>query len=726
MRKVWDTFGGVHPPENKTQSNGSAIETLPLAESYIVPLNQHIGTEAVPCVAVGQHVLKGEKIANAEGPVSAATHAPTSGDVIAIEPRPVPHPSGMNSLCIVIKADGEDQWTSLSACADYSGLTNDELLFRLREAGIAGMGGAGFPAAIKLHPRATQKIDTLILNGTECEPYITADDRLMREHADDVVQGALLFAQLLKQPKTLLVGIEDNKPEAIAIMEKAVKGTRIEVVSFPTKYPSGGEKQLIQILTGKEVPSNAIPAEIGVVVQNVGTAAAAYRAIRYGEPLISRVTTVVGNSLQRQGNVYALIGTPIAHVLRHHGYDKSKNQRLIIGGPMMGYTAQSTAIPITKTTNCLLAPSLDELHENQAAQACIRCGMCAEVCPAQLLPQQLFWYARAQDVDKLQDYNLFDCIECGACSYACPSHIPLVQYYRAAKGEIRQQEQEKIAADKARERFEARKARLEEVEREKEAKRRARREAAEKAKKQLAATSDVNTEHGAADDNNPEKRQRQLLAAQKHLAYVSEQLETAKTGGEQTRIDAVTARLNDAQKKVVDAQNKLIMFDNQNTPVQTEKIHEKLSLTPAEKAQRNVDSLQQRLVKAQQVANDALEKNLPTLDALQLGVAKLAKKLEDARAELAQSTGSDVTEAAADAATTSAADAAIAKARARAAATASLSAEEKHANHIASLEKRLEKASLRLQQAEQEGSEHIDVLRDSVSKLRDKLAQAQR
>ncbi|MDO8310789.1 MAG: electron transport complex subunit RsxC, partial [Sideroxyarcus sp.] len=355
-------------------------------------------------------------------------------------------------------------------------------------------GGAGFPTAVKLAPKSTQVIDTLILNGAECEPYITADDMLMQVRAAELVSGTLLLSHILHHPKNLLIGIEDNKPKAIAAVRAAVAGAavtdpeaaNIQVVVFPTKYPSGGAKQLIQILTGREIPSGHHSADIGVICVNVGTAAAAWRAVRFGEPLVSRITTVVGDALGTQRNVDVLFGTPISYLLAQHGFNANNASRVVMGGPMMGFTLLDLAAPVIKTTNCILAPSKQELPEPMPAQACIRCGMCAEVCPASLLPQQLFWYAQAEDFERLESHNLFDCIECGACSYVCPSTIPLVQYYRAAKGSIRLHDIEKEKSDRSRQRFEFRQQRIAKEEAEKEAKRVARQKAAEEAKKKLA------------------------------------------------------------------------------------------------------------------------------------------------------------------------------------------------------------------------------------------------
>lgn len=486
-RRIWDIPGGVHPPQNKDQSNGTAIAPAPIPPELIIPLAQHIGAPAKPVVSVGDKVLKGQVIAQAAGFVSVPKHAPSSGEIIAIESRPVQHPSQIDGPCIIIKTDGEDEWIEHQGIEDFTQTDPSELRDIIRNAGIAGMGGAGFPTAVKMSPKPDAKIRHLIINAVECEPYITADDRLMRERSKEIITGILIFAHLLK-PETILMGIEDNKPEAIAAMRSAAQGTPVEVISVPTKYPSGGEKQIIQILTGQEVPKGGIPADIGIVCQNTGTTYAVYNAVVNGEPLISRITTLTGDAMNEKGNVEALIGTPVKELLAAAGTDLSQVHRLVMGGPMMGFTMHNPEIPVVKTTNCLIAATSQELPDPAPEQACIRCASCAQVCPANLLPQQLYWFAKANELEKAKSYNLMDCIECGACAYVCPSNIPLVQYYRFAKGGIRQQAQDTEKSDHARDRFEARQARLEQEAAEKEAKRKARAEkaAATQAKKAKA------------------------------------------------------------------------------------------------------------------------------------------------------------------------------------------------------------------------------------------------
>lgn len=476
-RRIWDIPGGIHPPENKTQSSGVSIRQATLPARVYIPLQQHIGAPAKPIVHVGDHVLKGQKIGEATGFVSLPVHASTSGVVEAIGLHPVQHPSQIDSVCITIKSDGEERWIERQPIVDYRARSKKEILDRIRDAGIAGMGGAGFPSVVKLGVKSDTKIEQLILNAVECEPYITADDRLMQERADQIVAGLEIMAWLV-EPKEILIGIEDNKPHAINAMRKACEGKPIDVVVVPTKYPSGGEKQLIHLLTGKEVRSGGLPADVGVVCQNTGTAYAVKRAVLDGEPLISRITTLTGDAVTHKGNYEVLLGTPVADLLLQAGLQRDRMHRLVMGGPMMGFSIHDPSVPVVKTTNCLLAPTEKEFPDPAPEQPCIRCGSCANACPVNLLPQQLYWFAKAKEFDKAAHFNLFDCIECGACAYVCPSSIPLVQYYRFAKGSIRTAEQEARKSDHARTRFEARKARHEKEEQEKELKRQERAKAA--------------------------------------------------------------------------------------------------------------------------------------------------------------------------------------------------------------------------------------------------------
>ncbi|WP_129232578.1 electron transport complex subunit RsxC [Cronobacter condimenti] len=457
--KVWDFNGGIHPPEMKTQSNGTPLRQLPLPGRFIIPLKQHIGNEGEICVAPGDKVLRGQPLTLGSGRML-PVHAPTSGTVTAIMPHPTAHPSALPELSVIIDADGEDRWIAREGWSDYQCRSREALIERIHQFGVAGLGGAGFPTGTKLQGGG-DKIETLIINAAECEPYITADDRLMQDCAAQIMDGVRILAHIL-QPREVLIGIEDNKPQAISMMRAVLHGEhKIRLRVIPTKYPSGGAKQLTQILTGKQVPHGGRSSDIGVLMQNVGTAFAVKRAIIDGEPLTERVVTLTGEAVGRPGNVWARIGTPVRHLLEHAGFIPTSEQLVIMGGPLMGFTLPGLDVPVVKITNCLLAPSATEMGTPQEEQHCIRCSACADACPADLLPQQLYWFSVGQQHDKATAHNLADCIECGACAYVCPSNIPLVQYFRQEKAEIRAIAEEEKRAAEAKARFEARQARLE-------------------------------------------------------------------------------------------------------------------------------------------------------------------------------------------------------------------------------------------------------------------------
>ena len=463
--------GGLALPSHKALSTRTPIVTPPPPQRIVLPVRQHIGHPAEVLVEVGQHVRKGEKVATAEGYVSAPLHASISGAVTAIEDRDAPHPSGLQTLCIEIESDGRDEWTKNlpEPVTDYSRLPGVELRNRLREAGIVGLGGAAFPTAVKLNPGDQHPIHTVIINGAECEPYISCDDMLMREHAPEILSGIQIIQHIL-EPDQILIGIEDNKPEAITAMQEALAsldGPDIRIVAVPSRYPTGGEKQLIKVLTGHEVPVHGLPADIGVTCHNVGTVYAIHDAIINGRPLIERVVTVTGQGIEHAHNLWTRIGAPFSDLTEYCGGYTADASYLLMGGPMMGISLRHDQLPVIKATNCLLVASDAEIRHTGEAAPCIRCGACVEACPVSLLPQQLYWYARASDHNRIQEFNLFDCIECGCCSHVCPSHIPLVQYYRHAKNEIWQQEAQRQKADRARKRHEFRQARLERKKQEK-------------------------------------------------------------------------------------------------------------------------------------------------------------------------------------------------------------------------------------------------------------------
>ena len=468
ISKLFNFKGGVKPDSHKDESANMPIRMAPLPARLILPLRQSARAMARCLVAPGQMVLKGEVIAAAEGPMCTAVHAPTSGTVRANEPQPLPHPSGLPAPSIIIDPDGKDRWIALQSF-DYRGATPQQARDYLRDSGIVGLGGAGFPSHVKLGP-GEKGIDTIILNGAECEPWITCDDRLMRERPDMILGGALIMRHIAGA-RRILVGIEDNKPQAIESMRAAVRrigDSEIDVVTIPTRYPAGGEKQLIRVLTGIEIPFGKLGTDFGVQCFNVGSAHAVFRAVEHGEPLISRVLTLSGN-MARPGNFEVLIGTPIRELLTL-AEPRADTDRYLMGGPMMGVALQTLDTPVVKGTNCILAGSPTLFPPPPPEMPCIRCGACAQACPAELQPFELYWFSRAKIFGKAQEYDLFDCIECGCCSYVCPSRIPLVDYFRFAKGEIWAREKEKAAADTARERYEFRLAREEREKEEKAAK----------------------------------------------------------------------------------------------------------------------------------------------------------------------------------------------------------------------------------------------------------------
>jgi len=454
--------GGLRLQAHKQMSTAEPIRQVPVPAQLILPITQHAGDPAQPVVGIGEHVLKGQLIAKCEDTLGAPVHASSSGKVIAIEPWPVSRRYGENAPCIVIECDGKDKAIEVDEGAvGYDTLSSEELLSRILLGGIVGLGGAVFPTAQKLMQANTCDIEFLILNGVECEPYISCDDVLMREYGRDVIGGAQILMHALNID-VCYIAVESDKPIAIRNLAEVlgeIDDPRIVIKQVPTIYPSGGEDQLVQLVTNREVPSGGLPGDVACLVQNVGTAAAIHHWMVDHEPLISRITTVTGDGIATPMNVKARLGTTVEDIVNFAGGYTENADRLIIGGPMTGKSVTSDRVPLVKATNCILVMS--QTAPTNLEMPCIRCGDCAAVCPVQLLPQQLFWYTCADDEKKMRSHGLIDCIECGCCDLVCPSHIPLTANFRTAKARIREQADEKARAERARHRFEARNDRLE-------------------------------------------------------------------------------------------------------------------------------------------------------------------------------------------------------------------------------------------------------------------------
>ncbi|MGV6478439.1 electron transport complex subunit RsxC [Pantoea agglomerans] len=679
--KVWDFQGGIHPPEMKTQSNGTPLSELPLPHRFIIPLKQHIGHEGEICVAPGDKVLRGQPLTFGTGRML-PVHAPTSGVIEDIGQHMTAHPSGLSELCIFLTPDGDDRWMPLDPLPDYRQHARADIVQRIHDAGIAGLGGAGFPTATKLKG-GLRGVKTLIINAAECEPYITADDRLMQDYAAEVLEGSRILAWVL-QAEQVLIGIEDNKPEAIAALKQALGSERdLHIRVIPTKYPSGGAKQLTRILTGKEVPHGGRSSDIGVLMQNVGTAWAVKRAIINGEPITERVVTLTGEAIAQPRNVWSRLGTPISHLLHHVGFTPAPRQMVIMGGPLMGFTLPSLDVPVVKITNCILAPSASEMGNNDEEQSCIRCSACADACPAKLLPQQLYWYSQGGDHDKARAHHIDDCIECGACAYVCPSNIPLVQYYRQEKAELRAIDLEAKRTLEAKARFEARQARLE---REKQA-----REARHEEAKQRVARTDtselaaakarVKARQAAEPDEATLEAQREARHAQARLRQAEAQAETQPVTRQtvdprKAAVEAAIARAKAKKTVPVEA------ADNQaeaSVDPRKSAVEAAIARAKAKKAAQaeNAEAPQAATDSAADAAPDAAAESDPRKAAVQAAIAraKAKKAAQVENAEAPKAAGDKTAEAATDAAAETdprkaAVQAAIARAKAKKAAQA--------------------------------------------------------
>ncbi len=566
QRKIYPFHGGLELDGHKSLTCDKPIASIEIPTEIILPLRQHIGELNRPVVQVGETVAANQLIASCDSPLGAPVHASYAGKVVAIEPRPALHPSGMAAQAVVITVDQEKTQED-SRVRGNDAINTDAaaeiLVKQIYAAGIVGLGGAGFPTARKMRccERGAREIDTLVINGVECEPYITCDDRLMQEHAIEIISGIEILHRILT-PQEILIGIEENKPAAIRIMREAAANSAlkktIEIIELPERYPSGSEKQLIHLLTGKEVPSGQHPHQIGILCQNVGTVFAVHQAIHTQQPLTHRIVTVTGDGVAKPGNYRVAVGTTVRHLLQQCGVDcanDAKDFTVTVGGPMMGFTLQNLDAQITKTTNCLIIESNQKKlsqSKTQEQQHCIRCGKCAEVCPSKLLPHQLYRFISATEHDKAEEIHLFDCIECGCCNYVCLSHIPLVDYYRYAKGELCDQAEKKAKAERAKLRNEKRAARLAQEEKEK-AEKLTRKKAALKAQKEKAAAAKSSGKADEEKGSEPADADKKKAAIQAAIARAKAKKEAAHQQGVDPKN---TTDLTNAQQRQIEQAKK--------------------------------------------------------------------------------------------------------------------------------------------------------------------------
>lgn len=455
--------GGVHAEEHKTETAAQPIVyDFPLPKKLYIPLQQHVGKPAEPLIRVGDHVLKGQLLAYSQGMISAPVHAPSSGIILDVNDYPAPHPSALPIRTIVLETDGKDEWMEIHPVEDPFQLSPEDISLRVGAAGIVGLGGATFPTAVKLNMGRENHIDTLIINGAECEPYLSCDDRQMQERAEQIIDGVRLMLHGM-ETEHAVVAIEDNKPQAFLAMQTAAAPySHIEVIQIPTRYPMGWDRQLIRYVTGKEVPVGSRSSEIGVTIHNVGTAYATHKAIRHGQPLLSRVVTVAGGAVKRPMNVEVPLGTLISELFSFCEVNADETARIIMGGPMMGDSLPHIGLPTVKATSGILALTQAELKDSDE-KPCIRCASCVTVCPAGLRPLDMANNIRVNQLDAAVDIGLKDCISCGCCSYICPSNIPLVQYFKYASGEVMARQQAAHKSEQTKRLIDDRNARMERI-----------------------------------------------------------------------------------------------------------------------------------------------------------------------------------------------------------------------------------------------------------------------
>jgi electron transport complex protein RnfC len=425
--------GGVHPAEGKEHTSGIPIADLSPPEILVIPLSQHTGSPSKPIVKPGDEVRAGSKIGEADGFISVPVHSPVSGKVAGIEPRP--HPLGRRLPAVIIENDGRDEWVDLSGWKDLSSESPQQIREAVREAGLVGLGGAAFPTHVKLSPPDGKPIDTVILNGAECEPVLTSDHRLMLEYPKEIAAGLKIVMRAVAAERGY-IGIERNKPDAIRLMRETVAGEdNIDVVDLRVKYPQGAEKQLIKAITGREVPCGGLPMDVGCLVQNVGTSQGIFEAVRYGRPLVSRVVTLAGSMVRNPGNYRVRIGTQFGHLISASGGTTGPYAKMIMGGPMMGIAQTGEEVPVIKGTSGIILMSEEEIQDYEVS-ACIRCARCVEHCPMRLLPNEIARFVERGKFERAREYGILDCMECGVCAYVCPSRVNHVQLMKLGKAEL--------------------------------------------------------------------------------------------------------------------------------------------------------------------------------------------------------------------------------------------------------------------------------------------------